>query len=220
MLAPVLGPLDRRGPSRIARPTAPAPPRATGARSSRRSRRRRRGRCTSTLVERQPELGGDRRAARRSRSASRCARSSDSLVGVPAGVARPCPPSASTRCARSRGRGRAGAGRAAIAASASPTSCTMCAATLPGTSSCTRRVGRRGPPPDPTTARQQLVVDPDPVAGVLGDVAVGRDDHHDRLADVVDLVLGQRVRRAAVRSASGAGSAAAAARPPVPSRSS
>ncbi len=35
----------------------------------------------------------------------------------------------------------------------------------------------------------------DPVDGVLGDVAVRRDDHDDRLTDVVDLVLGEGERR-------------------------
>ena len=45
---------------------------------------------------------------------------------------------------------------------------------------------------------QLLVGDADALAGVLGDVAVGRDDHDDRLADVVDLVLGEGVAGAAV----------------------
>jgi hypothetical protein len=47
--------------------------------------------------------------------------------------------------------------------------------------------------------RQGLVADRDEPGGVLGDVAVGRHDHDDRLADVVDLVLGQGVRRTPVR---------------------
>ena len=46
--------------------------------------------------------------------------------------------------------------------------------------------------------RQDLVADPDPADRVLGDVAVLGDDERDRLADVVDLVLGQRVLGAAV----------------------
>ena len=46
--------------------------------------------------------------------------------------------------------------------------------------------------------RQHVVVDADPVDGVLGDVAVDRHDHRDRLADVVDLVAGQGVLGAAV----------------------
>ena len=46
--------------------------------------------------------------------------------------------------------------------------------------------------------RQELVVDPDARDGVLSDVPVLGDDEGDRLADVVDLVLGQRVLGAAV----------------------
>ena len=45
---------------------------------------------------------------------------------------------------------------------------------------------------------QQLVVHPDPLADVLGGVPVVGDHHHHRLADVVDLVPGQRVGRPAV----------------------
>ena len=45
---------------------------------------------------------------------------------------------------------------------------------------------------------EQLVVDPDPLADVLGDVAVAGDHHDDGLADVVDLVPGQRELGAAV----------------------
>ena len=51
---------------------------------------------------------------------------------------------------------------------------------------------------DPDHRRQHLVVDPDPADRVLGDVAVVGDDEGDRLADVVHLVLGQGVLRAAV----------------------
>ncbi len=52
--------------------------------------------------------------------------------------------------------------------------------------------------------RQLLVVDPDPLAGVLGDVAVGRDDHDHGLAHVVDqlgrqAVAGHRVGQRRVR---------------------
>jgi hypothetical protein len=46
--------------------------------------------------------------------------------------------------------------------------------------------------------RQEVVGHRDPRADVLGDVPVRGDDHDDRLADVVDLVLRQRVRRTAV----------------------
>ncbi len=45
----------------------------------------------------------------------------------------------------------------------------------------------------PDDGGEDLVGDPDAVRGVLGEVAVGGDDHHDRLADVADQVLGQRV---------------------------
>ena len=41
--------------------------------------------------------------------------------------------------------------------------------------------------------RQDLVADRDPGHGVLCQVAALRDDHHDRLADVIHLVLRQRV---------------------------
>ncbi len=44
---------------------------------------------------------------------------------------------------------------------------------------------------------QRLVADGDQLGGILGDVAIGGDDHHHGLADVVDLVLRQRVRRPA-----------------------
>ena len=57
-----------------------------------------------------------------------------------------------------------------------------------------RRAGGR----DADDRLEELVVDADPRHGVLGDVAVDGDDEGDRLADVVDLVLGQRVLRAAV----------------------
>ena len=45
---------------------------------------------------------------------------------------------------------------------------------------------------------QLLVGDPDPLGGVLGDVAVAGHDHDDGLADVVDLVAGQGVAGARV----------------------
>ncbi len=51
---------------------------------------------------------------------------------------------------------------------------------------------------DPDDDGQLLVAHPDPLARVLGDVAVGRDDHDDGLTDVVDLVLGQGVTGAPV----------------------
>ena len=65
---------------------------------------------------------------------------------------------------------------------------------------------------DPDHRRQQLVVDPDPGDGVLGDVAVVGHHEGDRLADVVDLVAGQRELGAAVgqrrvRDQQGSGSA-------------
>ena len=44
--------------------------------------------------------------------------------------------------------------------------------------------------------RQRLVLDADGAGGVLGDVAVLGHDHGDDLADVADLVLGERVLRA------------------------
>ena len=50
----------------------------------------------------------------------------------------------------------------------------------------------------PTTGGSTLVGHEDPLDGVLGDVAVVGDHHRDRLADVVDLVAGQRVLGAAV----------------------
>ncbi len=45
----------------------------------------------------------------------------------------------------------------------------------------------------PDDRRQEVVGDDDPLGGVLGEVAVAGHHHHDRLADVVDLVAGQRV---------------------------
>ena len=60
-----------------------------------------------------------------------------------------------------------------------------------------RRVRRRGVL-DVGDDRQRLVVDDDRARRVLGDVAVARDDHRDRLADVADLVARQRVLRAPV----------------------
>ena len=80
---------------------------------------------------------------------------------------------------------------------ASPLACSIRAPTLPGTSSWTRWSARPGGV-DADDRLQELVVDPDPADGVLGDVAVVGDDEGDRLADVVDLVLGQRVLGAAV----------------------
>ena len=73
-------------------------------------------------------------------------------------------------------------------------SCTMWAATLSGTSACTACAAANAAR-SPTTAGSDLPLDPDPVDGVLGDVAVGGDHHDDRLADVVDHAVGERVRR-------------------------
>ena len=88
-------------------------------------------------------------------------------------------------------------GAAAIAARASPTSCSMPGADVAGHVLVHEPLGRaRGR--DADHRRQELVVDPDPGERVLGDVAVVGDDERDRLAHVVDLVLGQRVLRAAV----------------------
>ena len=50
----------------------------------------------------------------------------------------------------------------------------------------------------PDHGRQRLVVDHDPLGRVLGQVAVLGDDHHDRLADVVDLAGRKRVPGPAV----------------------
>ena len=157
------------------------------------------------------------RPARWSRSGSRSAPAATGRRR-PSGRARPCPPAASTATALDvEVELEHVRGAASIAAGASPTSCTRCAATLPGTSSCTRRVAapalldaddRRQRPRTSTRIRS---------SGVLGDVAVGRDDHRRRLADVVHHVRGQRVAGAAVGAAPGAGSAAAAARRPGPS---
>ena len=52
---------------------------------------------------------------------------------------------------------------------------------------------------DPDHRRQELVVDPDPGDGVLGEVAVVGHDEGDGLADVVDLVGCERELGAAVR---------------------
>ncbi|CAB4716560.1 unannotated protein [freshwater metagenome] len=57
-----------------------------------------------------------------------------------------------------------------------------------------RRTGRL----DPHDGRQHVVGHDDATDGVLGDIAVVGDHERDRLADVVDLVAGQRVLRAAV----------------------
>jgi hypothetical protein len=48
---------------------------------------------------------------------------------------------------------------------------------------------------DPHHGRQQLVVDDHALRRVLGEVAVLGDHHHDRLADVVHLDVGEWVRR-------------------------
>ena len=74
-------------------------------------------------------------------------------------------------------------GAAATAARASPTSWTRCARHCRGflVDKMRRGPGRL----DPDDRRQLLVVDPDPPAGVLGDIPVRGDDHHDRLADVL-----------------------------------
>ena len=52
---------------------------------------------------------------------------------------------------------------------------------------------------DADDGRQEVVADPDPRADILGDIPVGGHHHDDGLADVVDLVLGKRVRRPAMR---------------------
>ena len=51
--------------------------------------------------------------------------------------------------------------------------------------------------PDADDGGQAVVLDGDAVAHVLGDVPVARDDHDDRLADVVDDAVREGVRRAA-----------------------
>ncbi len=50
--------------------------------------------------------------------------------------------------------------------------------------------------PDADDRRQDVVVDADALAGVLGDVAVAGDDHDHRLADVVHDAVREGVRRA------------------------
>ncbi len=107
-------------------------------------------------------------------------------------------PSSGWQAERSTVRSRVSVwGADAIAARASPFSCSSRAPTLPGTSSCTSalRGAGRG---DADHRREVVVVDPDPADRVLGDVAVLGDHERDRLADVVDLVPGQRVLGAAV----------------------
>ena len=187
---------DRPRPA-ASRPTAPAPPPATGARSSPRSRRPTSGAMQSTLVSGSAELGGDRGAHATSRSGSRCAPAA-SRSSASQRARRPCPPSAWRRCARCPGRARARAARrpSRLEQPSSRRCCSMWAATLSGTSSCTSGARRARAASMPTTG-QELVLDDDRLAGVLGDVAVGRDHHDDGLADVVDLVLGQRVAGAA-----------------------
>jgi hypothetical protein len=68
-----------------------------------------------------------------------------------------------------------------------------------------RRLPRGG---DADDRGQRLVRHADAVDDVLGDVAVARDDHHDGLADVLDLVAGEgvagaRLRQGGVRMSSG-----------------
>jgi hypothetical protein len=60
------------------------------------------------------------------------------------------------------------------------------------------QVGGLARPLHADDGREDLVRDGDAFRGVLGDVPVRRDDHHDRLTHMVHLVLGERVRRAAV----------------------
>ena len=60
-----------------------------------------------------------------------------------------------------------------------------------------RRVRRRGASMSATTGSGSYLHD-DRARRVLGDVAVARDDHRDRLADVADLVARERVLRAPV----------------------
>ena len=83
-------------------------------------------------------------------------------------------------------------GAAAIAASTSPTCWTRWAATLSGMSSCTACSAARAAG-DADHGRQHLVLDDDPGGGILGQVTVLGDHHDDRLADVVDHAVGQRV---------------------------
>ena len=118
-------------------------------------------------------------------------------VGVPAGQHSPALQRHRRPTARRPGPAPAGAVRRRSPAAASPTSCTRCAATLPGTSGCTSCSAAPGRL-DADHRRQRLVADHDPLGGVLGQVAVLGHHHHDRLADVVHLVAGQRVLGAAV----------------------
>ena len=115
----------------------------------------------------------------------------------PSGRARPCPPAACRRCARRRGRARGRAGRPRSRRGASPTSWTRCAATLPGTSSCTSAAPSRACA-TPTTAGSVSYVTRIRSATSSATYRSRRDDHDDRLADVVHLVAGQRVAGAAV----------------------
>ena len=97
--------------------------------------------------------------------------------------------------------------------------CVEWAATLPGTSGVhevLRRAGRL----DADDGRQRPVLDDDPLGGVLGEVAVTRDHHRDRLADVVDLVAWPARTACGRGSASGCGISSGSGSASRPGRSS
>ena len=183
MLAPVLDPLDVARPSRRAAHgtrtssghgcmiLTPKPPPTSGA-------------MHSTLASGQPELGRDGRP-HAGRGLGGGVEPQRLLVAVPAGVDALALHRACRRCARCRGRGSACAGRRRWRRRRRRPPAPCARRRCPGTSSWTSTSAGAGLLQTHDDG-QLLVVDPDPLAGVLGDVAVGRDDHDDGLADVVD----------------------------------
>ena len=219
VLAAVLDPLDLAGRAAW-RPTAPAPPPATGARSSRRTRRRPSARRTrpcraAARASRRP------RRARWSRSGSRSARASSRR---PASQRACTPlPSIGIEALRSTSRRqrqgvRRGGQRGVDVADLVEVvrGDVVGHVVVHGALGPTRVV-------DADHRREHVVGDDDPLGGVLGEVAVPRDHHHDGLADVVDLVAGQRVagaRRVSDGCGMSSGSGWATAVPSVSSAAS
>ena len=189
VLAPVLDPLDLVAePARRPRHQHLLRPRVHDLDAEAAAHHRR---DALDLAGRQARAGPRPRPAPTSTSASTSAPASSRRPG-PTGRARPCPPSASTRCARRRGRAAAGAApppspcrRRRPPAAGGPRRCPARPRARCGAASRAAAT--------PTTGGQEVVGHDDPLGGVLGQVAVACHHHDDRLADVVDLVARQRV---------------------------
>ena len=124
--------------------------------------------------------------------------SSEPVVGVPAGEHALALQRHRRAALDRRGPARASAAPASIAASASPVCCTITAATLPGTSSCTRSVGGAGALDADDGGQQARSRRGSGRRDVLGDVAVVATTIATASPTWFTSSLGQRVRRAAV----------------------